>query len=250
MSEKNLYDFSNEELKEKFNKDFIKTYSKVYYNDDNWELMNKIVNDFNDNILNTNFPLALYNETKYKLAQIPSTKKEQALSQKILDNIINVFGKVGNSISTFFSSTSFIFSILGLTVVSIVASLLINLLFINFLYSILPSAFTSTAVKSFVSAIIFISLKIYLLLEKNDRDILYDYKTDLIKFVCTIPFYGLILYLFNIIPFLQPFSYEIYPFLWLSFFTNEYIISSIISLIINCLLSIIIFLLIRKKSEN
>lgn len=250
MSEKNLYDFSNEELKEKFNNDFNKKYSKVYYDDESWKLINEIIDEFNNNIMSSNYPLSLYNESKYKLSKVLSLKKEQSSSNKIWDNIVNVFSTVGNTISNLFSSINFMFSILGLTIVSIVGALCINLLLGNILYSILPSSFTSTAVKSFISLIIFIFLKVYLFIDKSDKHILYDYKKDLIKFICTIPVYGIILYLFNVLPFLQNISLNIYPFLWLSTFTNEYIISPIICLIINCLLSALIFLLINKKNNE
>lgn len=249
MHSKNLYDFSNEELKIKLNNDFSKDYSKVYYSEENWQSLNDILDDFNNNIMVTNFPLSLYNDTKYKLSQIPNIKKESS-SNKIIDDIFNVIGKIGTSIKKAYNSSKFIFSILGLTIVSIVLGVFIHLILGTFIYTILPINITPEILKAFIAGIIFIILKVFLFLEKDNDNLLSDYKKDIIKFICTIPFYGIILYVFNLIPFLNRYTSFIYPNLWLSVFTNEYIISPIICLIINCLLSVIIFLIIKKKTDN
>lgn len=250
--EKNTYDLTPEELQEKFMNYFNQKYSKFSYTEDDWNQIQELVNKFNEEILTTNFPLALYNETNYKISQFKKTN-EESTAHKIFTNIIGTLGKVGRAIGTFFNSIKFVFSILGLTIASVAITMFVHLLIGNFLYPILPDAISPLMIESILASIIFIGFKVWMFMAKEDQDILFDYKREIIKFVCTIPFYALIFLIFlklDTFEFLENIKFLFYPHLWLSAFTGEFVFSPMIALTVNCLISIGIYLLIRKKTEK
>ena len=106
--------------------------------------------------------------------------------------------------------------------------------------------------KSILAGLLFIIFKSYILLDLDDN-IEVDDKTELIKFIITIPFYALVFLIFlkldqyprleNIIP-------AFYPHMWMSNFTNEYVFSPMIALTINCLIPIAIYLIIKRKTNK
>ena len=79
-----------------------------------------------------------------------------------------------------------------------------------------------------------------------------NYKLEVVKFSCTIPFYAATFLIFTLLqefPVLEELFPIFYPHMWLSSFTGEYVFSPMIALAINCLISILIYVIIRKKSE-
>lgn len=251
-TEKNLYDYTSEELKIKMNEDFEKDYSKYYYSEENWIEINNILNEFNEMINQTGYPFALYNETKFKLAHVPSLKKDRPVAEKIFDNILNVFRKVGNTATAVWNTIKFTFSIFALTFSSVALTLFIHLILGTFIYGILPKQVTPLMLQSFISAILFIVFKVLLFLDKDDKDVQNNYKIEIVKFSLTIPFYCAVFCIFLLlekIPVLEEIVPIFYPHMWLSAFTNEFVYSPMIALSINCLISIVIYLIIRKKYE-
>ena len=249
---KNLYDYTSEELKEKFLNDFEKKYSKYDYSKESWEEILKIKEEFEETILQTSFPLALYNDAKYKLAEIKSNKKEKMNADVVVDAVLNALTKIGKSIVFVYDAVKFVFSILGLTIASVIITIFIHLILGTFIYSILPKSVTPLMLQSIISAILFIVFKIMTFFDKDDKDVLNNHKLEVVKFSCTIPFYCCIFLLFTLLdkyPVLEELFPLFYPHMWLSSFTNEFVFSPMIGLAINCLISIIIYLVIRKKSE-
>lgn len=249
---KNLYDYTSEELKNKLNNDFNEVYYKAKYTDENWNKILLILDEFNNRILETSFPLALYNETKFKLASVESIRKEPSRSEVILDNIWKTISKIGKSIYTFFDSIKFVFSILGLTIATVIITSFIHLLLGTFIYSILPDFMNDLMLQSIIAGIMFIVFKVMIFIDKEDRDVLSEPKIEILKFSCTIPFYACIFFIFTLMdkmPVLEEFIPFFYPHMWLSAFTNEYVYSPMIALVVNCLLSILIYLFIRKNTE-
>lgn len=249
---KNLYDYTSEELKEKLNNDFKMTYIKARYTDENWVKLINLLDEFNSTILQTNFPLSLYNETKYKLSAVESIKKEPSKAEIIFDNIWNTISKISKSVYNFFNSIKFVFSIFGLTVATVIITSFIHLLLGTFIYAILPDFINDFMFQSIMSAIMFIVFKILIFIDKEDRDVTVEPKTEVIKFACTIPFYAAIFFIFKLIddiPVLEEILPLFYPHMWLSSFTGEYVYSPMISLALNCLLSIIIYMIIKRKTE-
>lgn len=251
-NDKNLYDYTSDELLEKMKEDFEKDYSKYNYTEENWEELNNIVNEFYELIKQTSYPFALYNETKFKLAHIPSTKKEKSSADKIFDGIVLVFRKIGNAISIAWNTIKFVFSIFALTFSSVAITIFIHLILGIFIYGILPKQVTPLMVQSIIAAILFIVFKILIFLDKDDKDVQNNYKLEIVKFSLTIPFYSAVFLIFLLvdkIPQLQEIVPIFYPHMWLSAFTNEYVFSPMIALTINCLISIGVYLIIRKKYE-
>ncbi len=249
---KNLYDYTSQELKDKMAHDFDKEYDKYYYKEEQWNELLKIIDEFNSTILETGFPHALFTETKYKLSQVPSIKKAPSSAEVIFDNIVSVITKVGKSIYFVFDTIKFVFSILGLTFASFAITMFLYLLTGSFIYGILPDFVTEIMLLSFVSSILFIVFKVLIFIDKDDRNVLNNPKAEVIKFACTIPFYCAIFFIFkNIdsIPALETVSKLFYPHLWLTSFTGDYVFSPMIALTVNCLLSIVIYLIIRKRSN-
>lgn len=249
---KNLYDYTSEELKNKLLSDFEKQYSKYDYSEESWNEILKIKDDFLDNILQTSFPLSLYNDTKYKLAQVKTNKKDKLNADVVVDTVLNVLSKVGKSIAFVYDSIKFAFSIFGLTAASVIITIFIHLILGTFVYAILPKSFTPLMVQSIISAVLFIIFKVSTFFDKDDKDVLNNYKLEIVKFSCTIPFYCAIFLIFTFLekhPVLEQLFPLFYPHMWLSSITNEYVFSPMISLAVNCLISILIYVIIRKKSE-
>ena len=249
---KNLYDYSSEELKNKLNKDFEKEYSKYDYTEENWNKMLEILDEFNGNVLQTSFPLALYNETKFKFAQIKTEKKDKLNADVVIDNVLDFLTKVGKGIVFVYDSIKFAFSIFGLTIASVIITIFLHLILGTFIYAILPKSVTPLMVQSIISSVLFIIFKVSTFLDRDDKNVLNNYKLEIIKFSCTIPFYCCIFLIFTLlqeIPVLEQIFPVFYPHMWLSSFTGEYVFSPMISLAINCLISIIIYVIIKKKTE-
>lgn len=249
---KNLYDYTSEELKTKFLNDFEKKYSKYDYSEDSWNEILTIKENFEENILQTSFPLALYNDTKYKLAQIQTNKKDKLNADVVFDKVFDVLSKVGKSISFVYDAIKFIFSIFGLTVASVIITIFIHLILGTFIYAILPKSVTPLMLQSIISAVLFVIFKVSTFFDKDDKNVLNNYKMEIVKFSCTIPFYCCVFLIFTLLkefPVLEELFPIFYPHMWLSSFTGEYVFSPMISLAINCLLSIIIYVIIRKKAE-
>lgn len=252
QTEKSLYDYSNLELKEKLQNDFEERYSKLNYTPENWEIMNSILEQFNEEILQTNFPYALYNETSRKLGAVESIKKDVSPAVKIFDNILKGLSKVGRGIAIVYKSIKFVFSIFAITFASVIITEFLHLIAGTFIYAILPSFVTPMMFKSILAGLLFIIFKSYILLDL-DENIEVDDKTELIKFIITIPFYALVFLIFlkldqyprleNIIP-------AFYPHMWMSNFTNEYVFSPMFALTINCLIPIAIYLIIKRKTNK
>lgn len=252
QNNKNLYDYTSEELKEKLLKDFDKQYSKYDYSEELWKEILKIKLEFEENILQTNFPLALYNDTKYKLAQIKSIKKDKTNADVVLDTVLNVLTKVGKSIAFAYDSIKFVFSIFGLTAASVIITIFLHLILGTFIYAILPKTVTPLMVQSILSAVLFIIFKVLTFFDRDDKNVLNNYKLEIFKFSCTIPVYCCVFLIFTLLnkyPVLEELFPIFYPHMWLSSFTGEYVYSPMIALAINCLISIIIYVVIRKKSE-
>lgn len=248
---RNLYDLTNEELKEKLNNEFNENYNSYNYSEENWKLLNEILEQFNNSVLETSFALALFNETRYKLSQVEKLKKEPSMAEVIVDKFLNAFSIIGKGVATVFNTISFVFSIFALTFASVVITLFIHLLLGTFIYAILPYTVTPLMVQSIIAAVIFIILKTSLFVDKDDRDVTNNPVTQIGKFALTIPFYCLIFLIFKYMdkyPVLEEIFPAFYPHMWLSSFTGEYVYSSMISLVLNCLISIVIYLIIRKKS--
>lgn len=251
QNEKNLYDLSNEELKEKLNQDFIIKYSSVNYTTENWELMVSILDEFNKSILETGFPLALFNETRYKLSQVESLVKTKK-ADVIFDKIWGVVEKIGKFTKTVYDSIKFAFSIFALSFASVVLTMFIHLILGTFIYSILPNFVTPMILKTVIASILFIVFRVMTFLDMDDKDVFNDHKKQILKYCLTIPFYAcvfLIFLLMNELPVLEEFIPFFYPHMWLSSFTGEYVYSPMISLLINSLIAIAIYLIIRKKEE-
>ena len=73
-----------------------------------------------------------------------------------------------------------------------------------------------------------------------------------VKFIITIPFYSLIFLIFHNLQnntMLEELLPLFYPHMWLSVFTHEYVYSPMIALLINCMIPIGVFLLVKKKDE-
>lgn len=249
---KNLYDYTSEELKEKLLNDFEKQYSKYNYSKESWEEILIIKENFEENILQTSFPLALYNETKFKLAQVKTNNNGKTKADIIFDNVLSALTKVGKSIAFVYDSIKFVFSIFGLTAASVIITIFIHLILGTFIYAILPKSVTPLMVQSIISAVLFIIFKVLTFFDRDDKNVLNNYKLEVVKFSCTIPFYCCVFLIFtflNRFPVLEELFPIFYPHMWLSSFTNEYVFSPMIGLTINCLISIIIYVVIRKKTE-
>lgn len=249
---KNLYDYTSEELKEKLLNDFDKDYSKYDYSEENWNEILKIKEEFEENILSTGFPLALYNETKYKFAQIKSNKKPKLNADVVVDNVLNALSKVGGVVVSVYDSIKFAFAIFGLTVASDIITIFLHLILGTFIYAILPKTVTPLMVQSIIAAVLFIVFKVNTFFDRDDKNVLNNYKLEVVKFSCTIPFYAATFLIFTLLqefPVLEELFPIFYPHMWLSSFTGEYVFSPMIALAINCLISILIYVIIRKKSE-
>lgn len=249
---KNLYDYTSEELKEKFLIDFDKQYSKYDYSEESWNEILKIKEEFEENILQTSFPLALFNDSKYKLAQIKSNKKDKMNADVVIDAVLNVLTNIGKSVAFVYDSIKFAFSILGLTAASVIITIFLHLILGTFIYAILPKSVTPLMVQSIIGAVLFIIFKVSTFFDRDDKNVLNNYKLEVIKFSATIPFYCCVFLIFTLLnkyPVLEELFPIFYPHMWLSSFTNEYVYSPMISLAINCLISIIIYVVIRKKTE-
>lgn len=250
MIEKTIFDLSNEELLEKFNNEFKSKYLESNYSEENWKKLNDIYNEAKLKLEQTNFAISTYNEAMYNLSLVESKKKEKA-GTHFLNSLGVFFTKVGSGIATVYKSISFIFSIPALTFSSIVLTLFIHLFLGIFLYAILPNFINDFMVKSILAGIIFIVLKLILIFGMDDN-ILFDYKKYFTKFIITIPFYSMVFLIFNNIQSnasLEKYLPFFYPHMWLSIFTNEYVFSPMIALLINCLIPIGLFMLIKKRNE-
>jgi len=249
---KNLYDYTSLELKEKLLKDFEKEYSKYDYTNDNWEKILSILEYFEENILQTGFPLALYNETKFKLAEVKSGKKPKMNADVVVEGVLNALAKVGKAIASIYDSIKFIFAIFGLSIASVVITIFIHLILGTFIYAILPKSVTPLMVQSIIAAILFIVFKIGTFLDKDDKNVLNNSFLETVKFGCTIPFYCAVFMIFTLLdefPVLEELFPLFYPHMWLSSFTSEYVYSPMIALAINCLISIVVYWIIKKKTE-
>ncbi len=249
---RNLYDLSSKELKEKLNEEFKILYSKINYSDDNWNKLLKLMDDFNSEISQTSFPLSLYNETKYQMNKIELIGRKNSRSEIFVNNVLNALEKVAKAIGFAYNSIKFVFSIFALTIASVIITFFLHLIFGTFIYGILPKSVTPLMLQSVIASILFIAFKVLLFLDYDDKDVLNNYKTQILKFVCTIPFYACVFLIFsfiNKIPVLEEIIPLFYPHMYISAFTNEFVFSPMIALIINCGLSILIYLFIKKKSD-
>ena len=239
MKTKNLFELSNEELQQKFITDFNDNYKKEDYDDESWEEVLKVFENTKLKLLETNFAISIYHEALHNLAVIKKKKN-------------NSFSKVGHCISSVYKSISFVFSIPALTFSSIILTLFIHLFLGIFLYTILPDFITDFMVKSILAGVIFVILKTIILFGLADKDLLFDYKMYFVKFIITIPFYSLIFLIFHNLQnntMLEELFPLFYPHMWLSVFTHEYVYSPMIALLINCIIPIGVFLLVKKKDE-
>lgn len=250
---RNLYDLSNEELKEKLDEEFNKYYNiKAYYNDENWVKLNLIKEEFDNKILETTFALSLYNETRYQLSKVEKIKKEPSKAEIVLDSIMNTLTIIGKGIATIYNSIKFAFVIFALSVASIIITIFLHLILGTFIYAILPRGVTPLMLQSIIAAILFIAFNVMIFIDKDDKDVLNNSKMEIFKYSCTIPFYASVFLIFTLMdkfPVLEEAFPLFYPHMWLSSFTNEFVISPMISLLVNCVISIIIYLIIKKKTD-
>lgn len=250
MEEKNVYELNNDELMERFEEEFKKNYNKYDYDESSWDEILKLYENAKKSFIETNFKISLYHETFHKMSLI---KKKERKENVFINSLVSFFSKVGNRVLTVYKATNFIFSIPALTFASIIFTLFIHLFLGIFLYAILPSFIDDFMVKSIMACIIFIILKLVILFGLVDSNLLFNYKSYIIKFLITIPFYALIFLIFMNIeshPVLEEFKVLFYPHMWLSIFTGEYVFSPMIALLINCLIPVIIFLFIQRKYEK
>lgn len=251
MGNKTLLELNNEELLEKFNKEFNDKYLESNYTEENWKKLNEIFLNAKEKLQDTNFAISIYNEAMYNMSKVESKKKTKSGSV-FLNSLASFFTKVGSGIAAVYKSISFIFSIPALTFSSIVLTLFIHLFLGIFLYAILPDFINDFMVKSILAGIIFIVLKLVILFGMDDNNLLFDYKAYFTKFIITIPFYAMVFLIFNNIK--DPATLDnllpfFYPHMWLSVFTKEYVFSPMIALIINCLIPIGLFIVLRKRGE-
>lgn len=251
MKTKNLFELSNEELQQKFITDFNDNYKKEDYDDESWEEVLKVFENTKLKLLETNFAISIYHEALHNLAVIKK-KRNNSFSKVFINSLTNFFSKVGHCISSVYKSISFVFSIPALTFSSIILTLFIHLFLGIFLYTILPDFITDFMVKSILAGVIFVILKTIILFGLADKDLLFDYKMYFVKFIITIPFYSLIFLIFHNLQnntILEELLPLFYPHMWLSVFTHEYVYSPMIALLINCMIPIGVFLLVKKKDE-
>ena len=133
---KNLYDYTSEELQEKFNKEFDEKYQPFHYTEENWEKILEIYKQFNGNILQTGFPLTLFTDSRYKLSQVEKIAKEDTFSQKMVSKLDDIAHAIGKGVSVTYSTVKFAFRILVLNVSSVIITLFIHLILGTFIYSI------------------------------------------------------------------------------------------------------------------
>ena len=89
-----LYDLTSEELQEKLNDEFNENYKAIHYTEDNWLKILEIYNKFNDYINVTGFPLRLYSDTRYELAQVETIVKRSSE-----EKVASIIGDVANTIA-------------------------------------------------------------------------------------------------------------------------------------------------------
>ncbi len=250
---KTIHELSNEELIERFDKEFSKKYYASKYSEENWLLVQEIYDDAKEKMKDSSFALSIYNDAFYKMGQIEFKKERYESSNRIMDNIKDTLSKVGEGFVNVYDKTKFLFSIPALTIASFILTSFIHLILGIFIYTILPEFIDEMMIKTIIAGIIFIVLKLIIMFSLSDDSILFDFKKYIIKQICTIPIYALVFLIFinyEKSGFIQMIMSIFYSHMWLSAFTHEYVISPMIALIINCLLPIGIYYLINKKENK
>lgn len=250
---KTIYELSNEELIERFNSEFNKKYYPSIYSEENWLKVQEIYEEAKTKMIDTNFALSIYNDAFYKLSQIEKKTEHYESSKKIMANIKETLSYMGNGFVNIYNKTKFLFSIPALTIGSFILTTFIHLIIGLFIYTILPEFIDEMMVKAIIAGIIFMGLKLTIMFNLTDDNILFDIKTYIVKQISTIPIYALVFLIFinyEQSSFLQNLIPLFYSHMWLSAFTHEYVISPMIALVINCLVPIIIFYIINKKENK
>ena len=250
--DKTLYDLSSEELQEKLNYEFNEKYKEFHYTEENWLKILEIYRKFNENINVTGFPLRLYSDTRYELSQVETRIKKESTGDKVASKLGDIANSIGKGISTTYKTVKFAFRVLVLNIASVIITIFAHLILGTFIYSILPRFVNDFMLQSIIAGLLFIIFNVMLFLDQDDKDILSDHKINILKHVLTIPFYCCIFLIFiklNEYPILEELFPVFYPQMWLSAFTEEYVISPMLALAINCGLSVLIYLFLRKKTE-
>ena len=247
-----LYDYTAEEFKERFNKEFRDKYIEYNYTEENWEKVIELYNSFNEDILSTGYPFNLFTDTRYKLSQIESKFKNESIGKQVASKLGDIAATIAKGIKTGYNTVKFTFRILALNFASVAITMFIHLILGTFIYSILPRFVNDFMLQSIIGGLLFIVFNVMIFLDQDDKDVLNDPKIQIFKHACTIPFYAAIFLIFLMLP-KYPVLEEIfpvfYPQMWISAFTEEYVFSPMIALTINCLLSIVIYLFVRKNTE-
>lgn len=250
---KPIYDYSNKELLNKFNNDFITNYNKNDYLEEEWEKIEDIYNEAQEAIIVSQIPLSTYRELCFKLQSIKKNEKKYISSVVIKRKLGKIFSSVSTVISKFFIKTSFIFIILLFTIFSNLLAFFLELLLGTFIYSILPSFVDSFHVRTILSAIIFIGVSFIYMKNTFDNNLASDKFKIIFKFVILVPIYSLIFLIFKNIDeiyILENFLPLFYPHLWISLLTKEYVISPAISLALNCIISSLMLFIYARGEEN
>ena len=249
---KNLYDLSSEELQIKFNDEFEEKYRSFSYTDEKWEEILSIYSTFNENINQTGFPLQLYSDSRYKLTQVEPIVKKETIGTKMASKIEDIAKFIGKVVSKTYNTVKFVFRIPLLNLSAVIITTFAHLILGTFIYSILPRFVNDFMFQSILSALLFVIFNVMLFLDQDDRDVLNNPAIQITKHCFTIPFYAAVFLIFTFLPefpVLEEIFPMFYPQMWISAFTEEYVFSPMIALTINCLLSIAIYLFVRKKTE-
>ena len=239
-------DFSYE-LEEYFRNNF-----KAYdYKNENWDELLTIVHDGKNKLESSETPKRDFVSIINQMYEVPTVKKEISKTDSIFANIIAVFSAIGHVAYTVFDKTKFIFAIPGITIASVVFMKFIMIILETFIFAFLPKAITPLMLESIVACIIFILLNVSIFVDSFNRDVLYSSKAHFLRFLIPLPFYCLIFILFRDVRWVEDFGYNffifLYPHLWISSFTGEYLISGIVSLCFNCFVSVGFSYLLRIK---
>ena len=247
-----LYDYTAEEFKERFNKEFREKYIEYNYTEENWKKVMELYDSFNEDILSTGYPFNLFTDTRFKLSQIEAKFKNEPVGKQVASKLGDIAVTIAKGIKNGYNTVKFTFRILAINFASVAITIFMHLILGTFIYSILPRFVNDFMLQSIIGALLFIIFNVMIFLDQDDKDVLNDPKIQIFKHACTIPFYAAIFLIFLMLP-KYPVLEEIfpvfYPQMWISAFTEEYVFSPMIALTINCLLSIIIYLFVRKNTE-
>jgi len=252
--DKLLYDYTAEEFKDRFNKEFNSKYIEYNYTDENWQKIIQIYEDFNNNILSTGYPFNLFTDSRFKLAQVEAkfVEKELSVGVQVASKLGDIAKYLGKSIKNIYNAIKFTFRIFALNFAATIITIFIHLILGTFIYSILPRFVNDFMLQSVIGGLLFIIFNVMIFLDQDDKDVFNEPKMQIFKHSCTIPFYAAIFLIFLLLPkypVLEELFPVFYPQMWISAFTEEYVFSPMIALTINCTLSIIIYLFVKRRDE-